>query len=93
VATAGTAAIAALRARNERRFGAELGDMVVLSRRTTAGEEAQAPYSGTIAPLTGATARTGVMGHVLPVMKGLGCSGVFRFTTGKVRSRHRTPVI
>jgi len=37
VATAGTAAIAALRARKERRFRAELDDMVVLSRRTTGG--------------------------------------------------------
>src|SRR5690349_19319239 len=49
-ATAGTAAIAALLARNERRFraesddfGAELDDMVVLSRRTTGGEDGQAP--------------------------------------------------
>jgi hypothetical protein len=51
VATAGTAAITALRARNERRFraellddfGAEVDDMVVLSRRTTGGEDGQAP--------------------------------------------------
>src|SRR6185312_10368174 len=85
-ATAGTAATAAPRARNERRFGAEFGDMVILllpvGFRVTAGKVNGRHRIPVISGL-GYMKHPLVRGHTL-----LGCGSLTRHRNGRAAGRN-----
>jgi hypothetical protein len=77
----------------------EPGGRRLLHRRTAeltprAGHDRRTLVAGTHGGSSAETAaKTRVMGHLLSVVRDLVFQGVFRFTTGKVKGRHRIPVI